>query len=88
MFRWIKRHHTKGERKPAIRMSDLSSLPEVLTVDEVAKYLRVERRTVINNLILTGKLPATKVGLQWRIARAALEKFLKSAEFKNRGTVA
>ena len=61
-------------------MSDLSALPEVMTVDEVAAYLRVNRRTVVNTLIRPGKLMVTKVGPQWRITRVALQEFLAKRE--------
>ena len=55
---------------------NLASLPEILTVDEVAAYMRIQRHTVVRRLILSGKLRATRVGPQWRITRAALEEFL------------
>ena len=51
--------------------------PEVLTIVEAARYLRVNRQTVVNNLIGSGKLRAHKVGFQWRVTRAALDEFLK-----------
>ena len=57
-------------------MTNLASLPEVLTVAEVAAYLRLNRQTVVRKMILSGKLRATRVGPQWRITRAALEEFL------------
>ena len=55
---------------------NLASLPEILTVAEVAAYLRLNRQTVMSTLILTKRLGAQKVGNQWRISRAALEEFL------------
>ena len=57
-------------------MNDLASLPEVLTVVEVARYLRVNRQTVVNNLIGLGKLRAHKVGFQWRVLRKDLASYL------------
>lgn len=57
-------------------MSDLTDLPEVLNIDQVAAYLRVNRRTVVTALLDTGKLSGKKVGNQWRITRKALEEFL------------
>jgi excisionase family DNA binding protein len=46
---------------------------ELLTVDEVVDLLRISRDTVYR-LVAAGKLPARKVGRQWRFPRAELEK--------------
>ena len=45
---------------------------ETLTVEEVAKYLRVSRQTVYA-LIRAGKIPHFKVGNKVRIKRADLD---------------
>ena len=45
---------------------------EFLTIPEVAKVLRVAVRTAYS-LAREQRLPAIKVGTQWRISRAALE---------------
>lgn len=52
---------------------------EVMTVAEVAKLLRVNRKTV-EKLIYAGKLHAVKVGRVWRIPRAAVVRFLEGEE--------
>lgn len=54
---------------------------EVLTVAEVAKLLRVSRKTV-EKLIYAKKLHAVKVGRVWRIPRAAVEAFLGGKEYR------
>ncbi len=54
---------------------------EVLTVEEVAKLLRVSRKTV-EKLIYAKKLHAVKVGRVWRIPRAAVEAFLEGKEYR------
>jgi excisionase family DNA binding protein len=46
---------------------------ELLTVDEVVDLLRISRDTVYR-LVAAGKLPARKVGRQWRFPRTELEK--------------
>ena len=46
---------------------------EVLTVGEVAKYLKLDERTVYN-LAQQGKLPAIKVGKQWRFRKADIDR--------------
>lgn len=53
-------------------MRDIKELPEVLTVGEVAAYLRISKTTVCrwcNN----GKLPAFRIGRGWRVQRSDLE---------------
>lgn len=49
--------------------------PELLTLRELADYLRVSIRTAYQ-LATDGAVPAVKVGGQWRISRAALERQL------------
>ena len=50
-------------------------MPEVLTIREVAKYLRIKERTVYN-LAQKGEIPAFKVGRQWRFLRNNLLAFI------------
>lgn len=45
--------------------------PEILNVEEAASLLRVSEQTVYNQ-IRAGKIPATKVGREWRISRSAV----------------
>ena len=47
-----------------------------LTTDEVLDYLQVNLRTVYR-LIKAGKLPAVRVGRQWRFRRADLDAWLE-----------
>jgi excisionase family DNA binding protein len=47
-------------------MSD--QLDEILTIDEVATYLKAGKRTVSS-----GKIPAFKLGGTWRFRRAELD---------------
>jgi len=49
----------------------------LLTVAEVADYLRVAERTV-REMIDRGDIPAMKIGKAYRIERADLEYFLAS----------
>lgn len=48
---------------------------EVYTIEEVAKILKVSVETV-RRLITNGELDARRVGRQYRITRAALDKVL------------
>lgn len=57
---------------------------EVLTPDEVAKLLRVSKRTV-ERLCQSGKLRAIRVGRLWRIPRSSLEEFLRGPQEQKEG---
>lgn len=48
---------------------------EILTLDEVALYLKAGKRTVYR-LAAEKKLPAFKLGGTWRFRRADLEKWI------------
>jgi len=45
---------------------------EVLTLDEVAKYLRLSRKTAYR-MARAGELPAFKAGNHWRVRRVELD---------------
>jgi excisionase family DNA binding protein len=49
---------------------------DFLTTKEVAEYLRVNQYTVYR-LVAQKKLPAFKVGSQWRFKRSVLDRWLK-----------
>jgi excisionase family DNA binding protein len=49
-----------------------------LTVDELGEFLRVSR-TVAYQLVKRGEVPRVRVGSQWRIPRAELERQLDAA---------
>jgi len=56
-------------------------IDKLLTIEEVAKILRVSTRTV-NRYIESSRLKASKIG-QWRISQKDLEEFLiKSKNIK------
>ncbi|RME06390.1 MAG: DNA-binding protein [Deltaproteobacteria bacterium] len=41
---------------------------DVLTVRDVAEYLKIDKRTVYK-LAKEGKIPCSKIGRQWRFSR-------------------
>jgi excisionase family DNA binding protein len=53
-------------------MTSTTEWPDLLTVRELAAYLRVSLRTAYQ-LVADGEVQATRVGGQWRISRAALD---------------
>jgi excisionase family DNA binding protein len=48
----------------------------LLTADQVARYLKVDKFTVYR-LVSQKKIPAFKVGSQWRFKKRLLEDWLK-----------
>ncbi|WP_129633780.1 helix-turn-helix domain-containing protein [Candidatus Oscillochloris fontis] len=57
-------------------MSELQTMRDVLTVDEVAEYLRVSRATVCRWCVQK-RLPAFKIGKGWRVQRSDLEGYIR-----------
>lgn len=56
---------------------DTISPPTLLTVREVADFLRVHQRTAYR-LITSGGIKAIKIGSQWRVPESALMEFIES----------
>ncbi len=50
---------------------------EILTIDDVATYLKAGKRTVYR-LASAGKIPAFKLGGTWRFRRAELDHWIGS----------
>jgi excisionase family DNA binding protein len=57
-------------------INDSHMVESLLTVKQVADYLKIDKFTVYR-LIVQGKLPAYKVGGQWRLNRKMLERWLR-----------
>jgi excisionase family DNA binding protein len=49
--------------------------PVVMTVDEVASYLRIPKSSLYK-LAQEGKIPSQKVGRHWRFHREAIDEWL------------
>lgn len=62
--------------KFAIAMSTRSSEGEVLTIKQVADYLKVTKRTIYR-LAAAKQIPAFKVGGSWRFSRADIDSWIK-----------
>ena len=54
---------------------------EVLTVDELAVYLKVSKSTLYK-LLSEGKVPGQKVGKHWRFSRSSIAEWLKEPQRK------
>jgi excisionase family DNA binding protein len=53
---------------------------KLMTVKEVAEYLRLDEHTVYR-MARKGKIPAYKVAGQWRFKKELLEKWLEKQKF-------
>ena len=51
-------------------------MAELMTVEEMADYLRVTKKTIYR-LLRRGNIPATKVGKQWRFDRDLIDEWLR-----------
>ena len=58
-----------------------SDPPPVLTVNDLAHYLKVNQSTVYR-LLKAGKLPAFKVGSDWRFRREEIDRWRVESERK------
>jgi len=52
---------------------------DILTPKQAALYLKISKPTMYK-LLRQRKIPARRLGKQWRISRAALDKFLAGGE--------
>jgi excisionase family DNA binding protein len=64
-----------------LTMNEDRPLPEVLTVAEVANYLRVSETTVWR-WCSDGRLPAFRIGRGWRVQRGDLEQHIKAQKYQ------
>ena len=61
-------------------MADTAAAPKVLTVNELAEYLRVHRSTIYR-LLKKGQLPGFKIGSDWRFNVEVIDEWrLKQGE--------
>lgn len=58
----------------------------VLTIKEVAEYLKVNERTVYR-LAAAHKIPAFKVGSAWRFKQSDLEEWINAQAAQGRGAL-
>ncbi len=58
-------------------------LGEIFSLDELAKYLKVGKRTIYR-LVAEKKIPAFKVGRAWRFTRADIDHGIKQQSTASR----
>ena len=60
-------------------MNWASAIPDILTLDEVASYLRLPEET-IEREVKRGHIPGRKIEDTWRFLKAAIDEWLKSQD--------
>ncbi len=50
-------------------------MEEVMTLNDIAKYLKLSLPT-IRNMVSDQKIPAHKIGRQWRFMRSEIDKWI------------
>jgi excisionase family DNA binding protein len=63
-----------------------STNSEILTIKQVADYLKVTERTIYR-LAAAKKIPAFKVGGTWRLSRADIDSWIKQQSMEPLDTV-
>lgn len=71
------RYSNKQDKESAKGAQMNDQRDEILTIDEVAAYLKAGKRTVYR-LAASGKLPAFKLGGTWRFRRSDLDQWIAS----------
>lgn len=61
-------------------------MAELMTLEEVAEYLRVTKTTVYR-LLRQGKIPANKVGHQWRFNKTSIDEWLHEGSIKTTANI-
>jgi len=60
----------------------IQSKPSLMTIDELAKYLRMKKVTIYKHA-QEKKLPGFKVGSSWRFKKATIDKWISAKEKSN-----
>lgn len=63
-------------------MSMSDSLPDVLTADEVADYLRVSEETIVRQAA-HGQIPGRRIEDTWRFLKSAIDEWLRSQDSRD-----
>jgi excisionase family DNA binding protein len=58
--------------------------PDILTIEQVAKYLKLQPQTIYK-WAQEGQIPAAKVGKEWRFRKAILDEWLDTAIHLSKG---
>jgi excisionase family DNA binding protein len=61
-------------------------MAELMTVEEVANYLRVKEKTIYR-LLKRGSISATKVGHQWRFDKTSIDEWLRQKPVETKASI-
>lgn len=61
-------------------------MTKLMTLEEVANYLRVTKKTIYR-LLRRGSIPATKVGGQWRFEKASIDNWLHRESVRTKSSI-
>jgi excisionase family DNA binding protein len=53
--------------------------PRIMTIEELAKYLRLHKSTVYR-MVRQGEMPSSKIGNQWRFRKDVIDAWLSKKE--------
>jgi excisionase family DNA binding protein len=68
-----------------MRIFDSNERPSILTLENVAEYLRVHPSTIYR-MVKRNQLPAFKLGHEWRFNRESIDRWRADAEL-SRGPI-
>jgi len=60
----------------------LKDSPEILTVKQLADYLQMDEHTIYR-LAKSGKIPAMKIGAEWRFKKDLIDKWIEEKSLRN-----
>ncbi len=60
----------------------LKDSPEILTVKQLADYLQMDEHTIYR-FAKSGKIPAMKIGVEWRFKKALIDKWIEDKSLEN-----
>jgi excisionase family DNA binding protein len=69
----------RGGSGPARSHAVASKREQVMTIDELAAYLKVAKSTLYK-LAQEGRVPGQKVGKHWRFRKDAIDRWLENAD--------
>ena len=61
-----------------------SSSEDIMTIDELAEYLKISKSTLYK-LAVDGKLPGQKIGKRWRFHKNAIDEWLRTMPVTKEG---
>jgi len=60
----------------------LKDSPKILTVKQLANYLQMNEHTIYR-LAKSGKIPALKIGAEWRFKKNLIDKWIEEKSIRN-----